>query len=748
MPRSNDDLDCGNKGVFGLDSYNNIGFNNPNDRTNTAKTDRIVLKNSDDFDILESKCNPNLTSIMEKSENNLSINRGEINLEPSIILDILPIEELQYRKSQNTNPNVTKKKSLFMPDSQNSISKNHQNKNFRSLRNHTITDLSGFDNCNDGDEMMFMGFDEVSEYLNVHLKENSFQKKEYFKDETQKIRDLIIVDRRDLDMHPRKRTNLSLEIKDKKFSNNYLGNRSSFDKKSLQYYENKKKSNPNPRKVSSWTQNACDDLSYENTFCDNENKSAETPEFVTMKDVSQLIRTNDNRMSNLGSEMNPNYDTNFLIKSGFTDSMSNNILQNTSKKIYAEQTQHLVPRVNIEELNNTKQSSSLNNGYSLLLVKFIDRKLPLISDYQMLLIDALKNLQTQAKNELNNNTKKNNNSFPRPLTSTVQKDSFNSAEKKNITENYDKSYSKSDENYYNSDQKSKLQANDDSDCNSQNSMNPNNNLQNPKDSNDYNIIPNHTFKQSINNNQLNFNSKLNSNQVSPKKDVDSQESNKISIKELITVKKDDGEIIRLSIISFRTKTLKKGLSTKNFWQLFLTNYIMSAMNFSVAANWKHNLIRLKFTINDQTLAMLYLVGICGMTSAVIFVYLLNKVLKIRYILMIIITGMIILGFTIRFLAQSIWGLGIFNFLFFLSNASQMILIPSLTKQVFGLEQAIKIYPYMYFGNYLAILTQWVVEFVVVTDFIYVMNIYSAINIAGFFVLIFSDDKVDWSKQKN
>ena len=140
-------------------------------------------------------------------------------------------------------------------------------------------------------------------------------------------------------------------------------------------------------------------------------------------------------------------------------------------------------------------------------------------------------------------------------------------------------------------------------------------------------------------------------------------------------------------------------------------------------------------------------GCAGVFGAGIVLDLLVRVLRIRFILMLLIGGMCGMGFGS---GSFISGEGSdfyagYVFFFFFCMSAQRILVPSYVKGVFGVDMGMKLFSIIWFGSCGGAVAAWFVKYVMEVNDGFIMNVYSGANVAGFFVLLFADDEVDWMK---
>jgi hypothetical protein len=122
-------------------------------------------------------------------------------------------------------------------------------------------------------------------------------------------------------------------------------------------------------------------------------------------------------------------------------------------------------------------------------------------------------------------------------------------------------------------------------------------------------------------------------------------------------------------------------------------------------------------------------------------------LRIRFILMGLIGSMCGMGFgSDSFIGQENGFLyAVYVCFFFFCMSAQRILVPSYVKGVFGVNMAMGLFRIIWFGTCAGAIAGWGVGYVMDVNDQFVLNVYSGGNLAGFFVLLFADDEVDWMK---
>jgi hypothetical protein len=242
------------------------------------------------------------------------------------------------------------------------------------------------------DDLMFMGFEEVSEYLDVQIEQDPRLKEIFFVDETERVRNLIIVDKREIETHlsrfkHAKGGNLSLDrtnlVKPRNFSKT--------PKADHLPSETKK------RKLSSWTLSAGKFQSFEGTFYDESKAGPDigTPNFnrtINSRECCFYNLDESPEKSCLGfdgslvenlSEIKSN-------KHSITDK-STILYEGPFEKNYVENTGFEFGCDSPEEdvgLAN-EQCSAKEKAYKNLLIRYVNKNLSMVHLWVLILLDAI-----------------------------------------------------------------------------------------------------------------------------------------------------------------------------------------------------------------------------------------------------------------------------------------------------------------------------------------------------------------------
>jgi hypothetical protein len=254
-----------------------------------------------------------------------------------------------------------------------------------------VGDLVGGGKCND-DDLMFMGFDEVSEYLDVQIEQDPGLKEIFFVDKTERVRNLIIVDKREIEGHlsrfkHAKGGNLSLDrtnlVKPKNFSKTpEPDNLPSETKK---------------RKLSSWTLGAGKFQSFEGTFYDESKAGPDvgTPNFNRTINSRECCFYNLHESPEKGclgfeSSLVENLSEIKSNKHSITDK-STILYEGPFEKNYVENPGFEFgcdsPEENVGLTN--EQCSAKERAYKNLLIRYVNKNLSMVHLWGLILLNAI-----------------------------------------------------------------------------------------------------------------------------------------------------------------------------------------------------------------------------------------------------------------------------------------------------------------------------------------------------------------------